>query len=74
MGREADLRPDPAPAPQRVRDPDDDYIVALAEATGSVVVTGDDDLLEADLTTPAITPLALNRATRLPLIATLAAR
>ena len=59
LGREADLRPDPRPAPQRVRDPDDDYIVALAEATGSLIVTGDDDLLEADLTPPAITPRAL---------------
>ncbi len=57
--READVRPDSGPAPQRVRDPDDDYIVALAEATGSVIVTGDHDLLEADLTLPAITPRAL---------------
>jgi putative PIN family toxin of toxin-antitoxin system len=59
LGREADLRPDPGPPRQRVRDPDDDYLVALAEATGSVIVTGDDDLLEADLTPPAITPRAL---------------
>lgn len=35
-GREADLRPDPGPTPHRARDPDDDYIIALAEATGSV--------------------------------------
>ncbi|MHB8293260.1 MAG: putative toxin-antitoxin system toxin component, PIN family [Acidimicrobiales bacterium] len=59
LGREADLRPDPGPPPQRVRDPDDDYLVALAEATGSVIVTGDADLLKADLTPRAITPRGL---------------
>ena len=31
------------------RDPDDDYLVALARATGSVLVSGDRDLLEADV-------------------------
>jgi len=59
LGREADLRPDPGAPPRRVRDPDDDYLVALAEVTGSVIVTGDDDLLMADLTPPAITPRLL---------------
>ena len=54
--READLRPDPGAPPRRVRDPDDDYLVALAEATRAVIVTGDDDLLHADLTPRAITP------------------
>jgi len=33
-------RPDPVS-----RDPGDDYIVALAKQTNSVLVTGDDDLL-----------------------------
>jgi putative PIN family toxin of toxin-antitoxin system len=59
LGREAELRPDPGPLSQRVRDPDDNYIVSLAETTGSVIVTGDHDLLEVDLTPPAITPRAL---------------
>lgn len=59
LGRAAELRPDHGPVSQRVRDPEDDSIVALAEATGSVIVTGDHDLLEADLTPPAITPRAL---------------
>lgn len=52
----AKLYPDPsAPAP-RVRDPDDDYLVALAEAAEAVIVTGDADLLDADLNPPALTP------------------
>lgn len=59
LGRAAELRPDPGPLPQRVRDPDDNYIVSLAEITGSVIVTGDHDLLEVDLTPPATTPRAL---------------
>ena len=59
LSREADLRPDPGPPSTRVSDPDDDYLVALAEATGSLLVTGDDDLLKADLTPPAITPRAM---------------
>lgn len=57
--READLRPDPGPPSTPARDPDDDYLVALAEVTGSLLVTGDDDLLTADLTPCAITPRAL---------------
>lgn len=56
LGREADLRPEPGAVPARVRDPDDDYLVAVAEAARAVIVTGDADLLEADLTPPAITP------------------
>jgi uncharacterized protein len=51
-----DLRDDPGPSSQAVRDPDDDYLVALAEAADAVVVTGDDDLLHAGLTPRAITP------------------
>ena len=31
------------------RDPDDDYLVALARAAGGVLVSGDRDLLEADV-------------------------
>ena len=51
-----DLRDAPGHSSRAVRDPDDDYLVALAEAAGAVLVTGDDDLLDADLTPPAITP------------------
>jgi putative PIN family toxin of toxin-antitoxin system len=49
----------PAPSRQPARDPDDAYLVALAEATDAVIVTGDDDLLAAGLTPPAITPRAM---------------
>lgn len=59
LGREADLRPEPGAVRQRVRDPDDDYLVALGDAAEAVIVTGDADLLEADLTPPAITPREL---------------
>jgi hypothetical protein len=44
-----DVRDSPGPPSQAVRDPDDDYLVALAEAADAVIVTGDDDLLGADL-------------------------
>ncbi len=59
LGKEADLRPEPGAVPQCVRDPDDDYLVALGDAAEAVIVTGDADLLEADLTPPAITPREL---------------
>lgn len=56
LGGKADLRPAPGRPSRRVRDPDDDYLVTLAEAIGAVVVTGDADLLDADLDPPSITP------------------
>lgn len=59
LRREADLRPDPAQTPGRVRDPGDDYLAALADAETVPIVTGDTDLLEADLAPPAITPREL---------------
>ena len=52
----SDLRDAPGPSSQAVRDPNDAYLVALAEAADAVIVTGDDDLLSAALTQPAITP------------------
>lgn len=56
LGGHAGLRDDPGPAAPRTRDPDDDYLVALAEAAGAFLVTGDADLLDANLKPPAITP------------------
>lgn len=56
LGGYADLYPDSGIPARRVRDPDDDYLVALAEAAAAVIVTGDADLLDADLKPPAITP------------------
>lgn len=47
LGGHADLHPDPGPPVRRVRDPDDDYLVTLAEAADAIVVTGDADLLDA---------------------------
>ncbi|HEY5855563.1 MAG TPA: putative toxin-antitoxin system toxin component, PIN family [Aldersonia sp.] len=59
LGGHADLRDDPGPPARRVRDPDDDYLVALAEAADAIIVTGDADLLDAELEPPAITPADL---------------
>lgn len=59
LGGHADLRDDPGPPTAGVRDPNDDYLVALAEAADATIVTGDDDLLEAELEPPAITPAQL---------------
>jgi putative PIN family toxin of toxin-antitoxin system len=56
LGGHADLQDDPGPVAARVRDPDDDYLVALADAASAILVTGDADILDADLKTPAITP------------------
>lgn len=45
---QAELRADPASETGLTRDPKDDYIVALATSTrAACVVSGDDDLLEA---------------------------
>lgn len=55
----ADLRDDPGPPTAGVRDPNDDYLVALAEAADATIVTGDADLLDAGLQPPAITPAQL---------------
>jgi putative PIN family toxin of toxin-antitoxin system len=48
--------PEPTTA---TRDRDDDYLVALAVSADARLVTGDDDLLSADLDPPALSPRAL---------------
>ncbi len=45
---------DPADPPSICRDPDDDYLVALAATSGAdVLVSGDNDLLAVEKTKPA---------------------
>lgn len=46
---EAEFHPDPANPERVTRDPDDDYLVALAKAAGAVLVSSDRDVLEADI-------------------------
>lgn len=54
----AGMLPDPIEPPRVLRDPADDYLVALAQAgAAEAIVTGDRDLLDhAGLEPPAITP------------------
>lgn len=56
----AELHPDPVDPPALLRDPSDDYLVALAVATGAeTIVTSDRDLLDhVGLTPPALTAKA----------------
>ena len=52
----AAVTPDaPQPAP-RTRDPHDDYLVALAEQEGAVLVSGDRDLLDMETSVQVMTP------------------
>lgn len=45
----------PAGASRLTRDPDDDYLVLLARSTGAeLLISGDKDLLSADLTDPVV--------------------
>jgi putative PIN family toxin of toxin-antitoxin system len=62
----AEPHADPPAPPAAPRDLDDDYLVALSLSAQALLVTGDDDLLSADLDPPALSPralLALLRAT-----------
>ena len=58
LERVALVRPDPASPPAVLRDPEDDYLPALAlEANAEAIVTGDRDLLDhPGLKPEAITP------------------
>jgi putative PIN family toxin of toxin-antitoxin system len=53
----ADAHADPEVAPKATRDPDDDYLVALARAAGTeAIVSGDADLTDqSDLDPPVLT-------------------
>lgn len=48
--RRATMLDDPAEITVHTRDPDDDYLVALAGRAQAILVTGDRDLLDAPLT------------------------
>lgn len=48
--------PDPSPPPPRSADPDDDYLVALAEHARGVLVSGDRHLLDLASELPVRTP------------------
>jgi len=57
MIRDKGLRAkDPASQPPRSRDPRDDYLLALAEATGALLVSGDRDLLGLSQELPVMSP------------------
>lgn len=56
---QADLLDDPGSAPSvRSPDPDDDYLIALAEAAPAVIVSGDSDLQGLAEQIPVYTPAA----------------
>jgi uncharacterized protein len=57
LRRDAAFADDPTgPLPIRCRDPDDDYLIALAHAHAAALVSGDDDLLELVGQIPVFTP------------------
>jgi len=55
----AELHADTPHPPRVTRDPEDDYLVALSVGSGAPLVTGDADLLDADLDPRALSPRAL---------------
>jgi putative PIN family toxin of toxin-antitoxin system len=59
LRREADLRDDPASSPPvRSPDPGDDYLITLAAATQSIIVSGDRHLLGLSEELPVYTAAA----------------
>lgn len=52
----ATLAPDPQRPPRRSADPDDDYLIALAQAQRAVLVSGDRHLLELAGRLPVLSP------------------
>lgn len=54
---EAIVRDEPRdPPPLRSRDPDDDYLIALAATSGAALVSGDADLLDLPGELPVFSP------------------
>lgn len=57
LWREADLAPDPEmPGPIRCKDPDDDYLIALAHDQNAALISGDRHLLELADKIPVFSP------------------
>ena len=50
------MRPDPPNPAQRSRDPGDDYLIALAESSASILVSGDQDILALSESRPILAP------------------
>ena len=59
LARASTISLDPQDAPRRSRDPGDDYLLALSEATHSILVSGDKDLLSLAGSFPVWTARAL---------------
>lgn len=59
LARAATVTLDPDDVPRHSRDPGDDYLLALAEATRSILVSGDKDLLSLADSFPVWTARAL---------------
>jgi uncharacterized protein len=57
LRRDAQLAADPeTPPPVRCKDPDDDYLIALAHSQSAALVSGDRDLLELTGKIPVFSP------------------
>lgn len=57
LRRDAQLMRDPdTPPPIRCKDPDDDYLIALAHSQNAALVSGDSDLLELAEEIPVFSP------------------
>lgn len=52
----ATVAADPPSAPSRSRDPGDDYLLALAESTAAILVSGDQDVLALAPPLPVMSP------------------
>ncbi len=63
LRRQALAAPDPEdPSPLRSADPDDDYLIALAQSQNAVLVSGDKHLLEIGGGAPILAPADLLQA------------
>jgi len=52
----ATMRPDPPSPPQQSRDAGDDYLIALAESSASLLISGNRDILALSKSRPILAP------------------